>query len=149
MAPMRAPRPALGLLCLLACGSLLVAGCGGGSGSSSQVNPEAESGKSRPAPPTSSFPAPEGRTLEELVKAKVEPKERGQNQDHPGSAGLLPGPEPLPVHARGKGHGHRPARQGDRRRRSGDLLAKVPTVKPGAGSKAGDKAQAGEGEARR
>jgi hypothetical protein len=67
MAPMRAPRSALGTLCLLACGSLVVAGCGGGASSTGHVNPEAETGKSRPAPPKSAFPAPQGRTLEELI----------------------------------------------------------------------------------
>jgi hypothetical protein len=68
MAPMRALRSAPGLVCLLACGSLVLAGCGGGSSSSSHVNQSAESGKSRPAPPRSAFPATEGRSLEELVK---------------------------------------------------------------------------------
>jgi hypothetical protein len=63
MAPMRALRFAPGLVCLLACGSLVLAGCGGGSSSSSHVNQDAESGKSRPAPPKSAFPATEGRSL--------------------------------------------------------------------------------------
>ncbi len=67
MAPMRPPRTALGTLCLLVCGSLLVVGCGGGSGSTSQVNPEAESGKSRPAPAKSDFPTAAGKTLRQLI----------------------------------------------------------------------------------
>jgi hypothetical protein len=71
MAPMRAPRPALGLLCLLACGPAVLAGCGGGSGTSSHVNGEAESGKSAPAPPKSAFPAPEGRSLEALIREEA------------------------------------------------------------------------------
>jgi hypothetical protein len=76
MPPMRALRRALGLVCLLACGSVLVAGCGGDSGSTTHVNPEAEAGKSRPAPPKSAFPAPEGRTLRTFVKqvAEVHPE---------------------------------------------------------------------------
>ncbi len=65
---MRALRSAPGLLALLACGALALAGCGGGSGGSSEVNKGAETGKSRPAPAKSSFPATEGRTLEEFVK---------------------------------------------------------------------------------
>ena len=69
MARMRAPRSALGLACLLACGAVAVAGCGGGSSTSSQVNKEAETGKSRPAPPKSAFPATEGRTLATFRKA--------------------------------------------------------------------------------
>jgi hypothetical protein len=51
---------------------MLVAGCGGGSGSTSQVNQEAEAGKSRPAPPRSAFPATEGRTLKQLVIGAAE-----------------------------------------------------------------------------
>jgi hypothetical protein len=76
MARMRVPRNALGLVCLLACGTLVVAGCGGGSDSESHVNPEAEAGKSRPAPPRSTFPATEGRTLKALIEsvAKVKPE---------------------------------------------------------------------------
>jgi hypothetical protein len=75
MAPMRAPPRALGLVCLLAWGSVLVAGCGGGDpGTSSQVNPDAETGRSVPAPPKSAFPAPEGRSLRDFVKAVAEVK---------------------------------------------------------------------------
>jgi hypothetical protein len=78
MAPMRAPRNALGLLCLLACVAILVAGCGGGTNSGSHVNKEAEAGKSRPAPPKSAFPATQGRTLGKLVEdvAEVHPEAR-------------------------------------------------------------------------
>ena len=68
MPPMRAPRSALGLVCLLACGMAALAGCGGGSSSTSQVNAEAETGKSGPAPPKSAFPATEGRSLEEVIE---------------------------------------------------------------------------------
>jgi hypothetical protein len=75
MARMRAPRSALGLVCLLACGLVAVTGCGGGSSStSSHVNKEAETGKSRPAPAASSFPQPEGRSLEEFVSQVAEEK---------------------------------------------------------------------------
>jgi hypothetical protein len=76
MARMRAPRNALGLVCLLACGIVVVAGCGGGSDSGSHVNPSAEAGKTRPAPPTSAFPATEGRTLKQLALdvAEVKPE---------------------------------------------------------------------------
>jgi hypothetical protein len=68
---MRALRTAPGLVCLLACGSLALAGCGGGSGSSSQINKGAETGQSRPAPAKSDFPAPEGRALEQFVKQEA------------------------------------------------------------------------------
>jgi hypothetical protein len=73
MAPMRAHRFAPGLVCLLACGSLALAGCGS-SDSSSHVNPEAEAGKSVPAPAKSTFPAPEGRTLKEFVTSETTAK---------------------------------------------------------------------------
>ncbi len=69
MAPMRALRSASGLACLLVFGSLAVAGCGSGGSTTSQVNQSAETGQSRPAPPKSSFPAPEGRTLKEFALA--------------------------------------------------------------------------------
>jgi hypothetical protein len=73
MAPMRAPRNALGLFCLLACGAALFAGCGsGGSGTKPQVNKTAETGESVATPPKSDFPAPEGRTLKELVVDETE-----------------------------------------------------------------------------
>jgi hypothetical protein len=91
MAPMRAPRKVLGLLCLLAWGAFAIAGCGsGGSGTSSQVNPEAEAGKSRPAPPKSAFPATEGRTLRDFVvdSAEVLP----QVKISPGGEAFYPGP---------------------------------------------------------
>ncbi|HVX32845.1 MAG TPA: hypothetical protein VHA80_06855 [Solirubrobacterales bacterium] len=91
---MRAPRTVLGLVCLLACGTLLVAGCGGGSGSGSTVNAAAEAGKSRPAPPKSAFPEPRGRTLEELVKdvAEVQPTAKVT----PSAEAFYPGPNRYP-----------------------------------------------------
>jgi hypothetical protein len=79
MPPMRRPPLALGLacLCLLAAGSLLVAGCGGGGdNTTSQVNPDAESGKSRPAPPKSAFPSAKGQTLRQLIN-------QGATRTHP------------------------------------------------------------------
>jgi hypothetical protein len=76
MPPMRAPRNASGLLCLLGCGAFLVAGCGGGTDSGPHLNKEAEAGKSRPAPPKRAFPATQGRTLKKLVEdvAEVQPQ---------------------------------------------------------------------------
>jgi hypothetical protein len=90
MAPMRALRRALGLVCLLGCGAVIVAGCGGGgSGTTSHVNPGAEAGKSRPAPPKGNFPDPEGRTLKTFVKqvAEVHP----QVKVSPGGEVFYPG----------------------------------------------------------
>jgi hypothetical protein len=70
MPPMRAPRFAPALLCLLAAVAFLV-GCGDGSDESTSVAFEAA--ESRPAPPKSEFPSPEGRTLREVVKGADAP----------------------------------------------------------------------------
>ncbi|MBS1895251.1 MAG: hypothetical protein JST59_28455 [Actinobacteria bacterium] len=75
---MRAPRKALGLFCLLLSGVALLAGCGGGSDSGSQVNKEAEAGKTRPAPPVGNFPATEGRTLKALVEDEADVQPTGK-----------------------------------------------------------------------
>ncbi len=74
MAPMRAaPRFALALACLFAA-AVVVAGCGGDSGSTDSTS-SAASAESRPAPPKSEFPKPEGRSLRELMKAADAPSE--------------------------------------------------------------------------
>jgi hypothetical protein len=78
MPPMRAPRKSLGLFCLLLSGIALLAGCGGGSDSGSQVNKEAEAGKTRPAPPVGNFPATEGRTLKALVEDEADVRATGK-----------------------------------------------------------------------
>lgn len=91
---MRAPRNALGLVCLLACGVALVAGCGGGSDSESHVNPEAEAGKSRPAPPRSAFPATQGRTLRKLVEDVAEVRPAAKIT--PSAEAFYPGPNRYP-----------------------------------------------------
>jgi hypothetical protein len=75
MTPMRAaPRLATALACLLAA-ALLVAGCGGGSSSTDSTSPSGASAESRPAPPKSEFPSPEGKTLREVLKAADGPSE--------------------------------------------------------------------------
>ena len=66
MAPMRA-RLALVIASLLVAGALL-GGCGGGSDTSGSGGGSGPSAESRPAPPKSDFPSPEGRNLKELVK---------------------------------------------------------------------------------
>jgi hypothetical protein len=63
---MRAPRLASAAPCLLAL--VLAVGCGGGSGSSSSTSTATGPVASRPAPPKSAFPAPEGRSLRDLTK---------------------------------------------------------------------------------
>lgn len=74
MALMRAaPRLALAFACLFAA-ALSVAGCGSDSDSTDSTASSA-SAVSRPAPPKSAFPSPEGRTLREVLKAADGPAE--------------------------------------------------------------------------
>ncbi len=128
MDPMRALRFAPGLVCLLACGSLVLAGCGGGSSSSSHVNQSAESGKSRPAPPKSAFPATEGRSLEKLVKdeVKVQPTVKIDAQ----AEAFYPGTERYPFLVSEKATGGKEGKEV-----TGAQVAlyyvEVPKVKPG------------------
>jgi len=68
MPPMRAPRLAPALLCLLAAG-VLVGGCGSDSGSGESTAGSGGEAESRPAPPKSEFLPPEGRSLRDLLKA--------------------------------------------------------------------------------
>jgi hypothetical protein len=67
MAPMRAPRLALALCLLLV--ATAVGGCGGGSDSTGSSTAPMPAARTRPAPPRSEFPSPEGRTLRQLLKA--------------------------------------------------------------------------------
>ena len=69
-----APRLAPVFACLLAA-ALVAAGCGGGSGSTDSTSGSGGSAESRPAPPKSEFPATEGRTLREVLKAADGPAE--------------------------------------------------------------------------
>ena len=71
MAPMRLRRVLLALACLPAAGALAV-GCGGGSDSSGEADPAAES---RPAPPRSDFPSAEGKTLADVLDSADGPSE--------------------------------------------------------------------------
>lgn len=140
MAPMRAPCNALGLVCLLACGTVLVAGCGGGADSTSQVNKEAEAGKSRPAPPKSAFPATQGRTLEELIKDVAEVRPTAKIT--PSAEAFYPGPNRYPFLVAEKN-----TKAGTAGKEISDAevaiyFAKVPTSKPGAKSKPGSEGTA-------
>jgi hypothetical protein len=144
MAPMRAPRYALGLFCLLACGSLLVAGCGGGSGTSSHVNPEAESGVSRPTPPASAFPSAQGKSLREVLN---EATQAAQLKVTPSAQVFYPGANRYPFTVAEK-----EGSTGKLGKEVGDAevaiyYARVPKVKPGAESKSGNKGMAGKAQA--
>lgn len=67
-----APRIVLALACSLALAAI-ASGCGGGSDSDSGSG--SGSAESRPAPPKSAFPATEGRTLRQMLKAADAPSE--------------------------------------------------------------------------
>lgn len=75
MPPMRAaPRLATVVACLLAF-AVPLAGCGGGSDATDSSSSSPATAESRPAPPKSAFPSPEGRSLREVLKAADGPAE--------------------------------------------------------------------------
>jgi hypothetical protein len=137
MAPMRA-RLALVIAALLAAGAL-IAGCGGDAettGSSGDPGPSAES---RAAPPKSDFPSPEGRNLKQLLKLGDKPAEL---KVEPGAMVFYKGENryPFGVYKRDR----TPVDDAE----VALYLARVPTVGPGAKSKAGNKGQVAKAEGR-
>lgn len=141
---MLAPRSILGLGCVLACAALLFAGCGGGSGSTSQVNPEAEAGKSAPAPPKSAFPSARGKTLKELINQPG--NKLAQAKVTPEAQVFYPGPNRYPFTIAEKiGSTGKPGREIPDAE-AAIYFARVPTVEPGARSKAGNKGMAGKAQ---
>jgi hypothetical protein len=141
MAPMRAPRSVPGLFCLLACGLAALAGCGGGSSSSSHVDKEAESGKSVAAPPTSAFPAPEGRSLEELITEETD----GQTEYKVTTEAQVfyPGKNRYPFLLAEKEHESGQAGKEIADAEAAIYFAPVPKVKPGE-AQAGEEATGGQ-----
>lgn len=134
MAPMRAPRLAPALLGLLAVGPLLI-GCGGSDSESTSTT--TETAQSRPAPPKSEFPAPEGRTLRQVLKGA---DGRSELVVTPAAEAFYPGANryPFGVSDREKGQ-------------VSDVevalyLAKVPTPRLGAKSKSGNLGQAAKAQ---
>jgi hypothetical protein len=70
---MRACRQLVASTCLLA-GIALLAGCGGGSGSTTTAGrPDGGPAPSRPAPPKSAFPATEGKSLRQILQSADRP----------------------------------------------------------------------------
>ena len=130
MAPMRA-RLALATAALLVAGALIV-GCGGSADKSGSGGGSGPSAKSRPAPPKSAFPSPEGRSLGELVKLGDKPAE------------LVIAPAAMVFY---EGENRYPFGVSERDRTPVDdaevalYFARVPPVKPGAKSEAGNKGQ--------
>jgi hypothetical protein len=137
MPPMRAPRLAPALLCLLALGAL-VAGCGSDSGSESSST-AAGPAPSRPAPPKSEFPPVDGRTLRQVLKGADGPAE--EIVVAPAAEVFYPGRNryPFGVFDRKKG----PVSDAE----VALYYAKVPTPKPGAKSKSGHRGQAAKAQA--
>jgi hypothetical protein len=129
MAPMRATLPPLVAACLLA--GIAVSGCGGDAGGSGST--AAQATPSRPAPPASAFPAPEGRTLRQVLKGAEGPAEA---RVEPATTVFYPGANRYAF--------------GIFERQSGVEVndaevalyyAKVPSPKPGAKSKSGNLGQ--------
>jgi hypothetical protein len=138
MPPMRAPRLAPALLCLLAAAALLP-GCGGGSDSTSTGSGGGEPAKSRPAPPKSDFPSPEGRTLRQVLKAADGPAELTVE---PAALVFYPGENRYPFEVFER-QSQAPVSDAE----VAIYYARVPTPKPGAKSKSGVRGQEAKAEA--
>jgi hypothetical protein len=138
MPPMRAPRLAPALLCLLAVAALF-AGCGGGSDSTSTGPGGTETAKSRPAPPKSEFPSPEGRTLRQVLKAADGPAEL---MVEPAAVVFYPGRNRYPFEVFER-QSKAPVSDAE----VALYYAKVPEPKPGAKSKSGVRGQEAKAEA--
>jgi hypothetical protein len=136
MPPMRAPRLAYALLCPLAAAALL-AGCGGDadSGSTAAAPPPAQS---HPAPPKSAFPAVEGRTLREVLKAADGPAELVVQ---PAAVVFYPGENRYPFGVFDRDEGEVPDAE------VALYMAKVPEAKIGAKSKSGNRGQLAKAQA--
>ncbi len=132
---MRAARLAPAFACLLALAFL--AGCGGDSDSSSSGSSSSGTAESRPAPPKSDFPAPHGRTLQELLKFADARSE------------LVVSPAALAFY---KGENRYPFGVFERDRSQVSdaevalYFARIPPVEAGAKSKSGNKGQVAKAE---
>jgi hypothetical protein len=128
-------RLAAVLSCLLA--AFLVAACGGDSGSTDSTSGSGTA-ESRPAPPRSDFPGPEGRTLREVLKAADGPAE------------IVVSPAAM-VFYRGENRYPFGVFETDRTQipdaEVALYLARAPTPKPGAKSKPGNKGPAAQADA--
>jgi hypothetical protein len=139
MPPMRAPRLAVALLCLLAA-TALSAGCGGDSSSTGSSAGGGEPALSRPAPPKSEFPSPEGRTLRQVLKAADGPAERVVE---PGAQVFYPGRNRYPFEVF-----ERASKAPIDDAEVALYYAKVPNIEPGARSRSGVRGQEAKAEAR-
>ena len=132
MPPMRAPRLAPALLCLVVVGAM-VASCGGDSGDEGAAASSLGAAESRPAPPKSDFPAVEGRTLRQVLKAADGPAELVVRD---AAEVFYPGLNRYPFGVFDRDEGEVPDAE------VALYLAKVPEPQPGAKSRSGNRGQA-------
>lgn len=137
MPPMRAPRLAPALLCLLAAG-LLAIGCGDDSGGEESTSVAFDQAKSRPAPPKGEFPRPEGRTLRQVLKAADGPAE---SVIAPAAVVFYPGENRYPFGVLDRDDGEIADAE------VALYYAKVPRPKRGAKSKAGSRGAVAQAQA--
>ncbi|HET8566229.1 MAG TPA: hypothetical protein VFL77_07120 [Solirubrobacterales bacterium] len=137
MPPMRAPRLAPALFCLLASGALSV-GCGSSSDSTEATAP-LEAAASRPAPPASEFPSPDGRSLRQVLKATDGPAEEVVE---PAAVVFYPGENRYPF-----GVFERQSKAKVDDAEVALYYARVPTPRPGARSESGNRGQQARAEA--
>jgi hypothetical protein len=135
MPPMRARRPAPPLLCLLAAGAIF-AGCGGGP-DATESSTAADAATSRPAPPRSAFPSPEGRTLRQVLKAADGP---AVSAIAPAAVVFHPGENRYPFGVFERSHSQVPDAE------VALYYAKAPEPKPRAKSRSGNRGQAAKAE---
>jgi hypothetical protein len=136
MPPMRAPRLAPALLCVLAAGAL-VGGCGSGADSGESISAAGAAAPSRPAPPKAEFPSPEGRSLREVVKAA---DARAEVLVEPAAVVFYPGQNRYPFEIVDRDH--KPISGAE----VALYYAKVPEPKQGAKSKSGNRGPAAKAE---
>ena len=132
---MRADRLVLAFACLLAAG--LIAGCGGDSDSGEQTTASPEPAQSRPAPPKSAFPAPEGRSLKQLIKVA---DERAELVVEPAAQVFYPGRNRYPFGVFELDHDQVDDAE------VALYYSRVPEPKPGARSKSGNRGPVAKAE---
>jgi hypothetical protein len=138
MAPMRVARSVL-LVCLLAAAALL-AGCGGSQDSETTAGSGATA-ESRPAPPRSDFPEPQGRTLKELMQLGDRPAEL---QVEPSAMVFYEGENRYPFGVNRRDRDDTEVTDAE----VAIYYSRVPPVQPGARSRSGNKGAVAKAEAR-
>lgn len=137
MAPMRAPRLAPATVCMLAAAAFLSA-CGGGADGGGSTATGASTPESRPAPPSSDFPAVGGRTLRQVLKGADGPAEAIVA---PAAVVFYPGENRYPFGVFDRDDGEITDAE------VALYYAKVPAPRPGARSKSGNRGQLAKAQA--